>query len=111
LSTTEETWLVEMRIWCIKIGIVLVLHTCILNYDLYRRNIVNSPLRSCGMREDEYYHFFFTCNKYSNSIYKLMDNLLKLNDLVIIDTHLLLWGNSSLPADVNNTCIFWYVQT
>ena len=26
LSTTDETWLVEMRIWCIKIGIVLVLH-------------------------------------------------------------------------------------
>jgi hypothetical protein len=26
LSTTEETWLVEMRIWCIKIGIVLVLN-------------------------------------------------------------------------------------
>jgi hypothetical protein len=25
-STTEETYLVEMRIWCIKIGIVLVLH-------------------------------------------------------------------------------------
>ena len=26
LSTTDETSLVEMRIWCIKIGIVLVLH-------------------------------------------------------------------------------------
>jgi hypothetical protein len=25
-STTEETLAVEMRIWCIKIGIVLVLH-------------------------------------------------------------------------------------
>jgi hypothetical protein len=25
LSTTEETWLIEMRTWCIKIGIVLVL--------------------------------------------------------------------------------------
>jgi hypothetical protein len=26
LSITEETWLIEMRIWCIKIGIVLVLY-------------------------------------------------------------------------------------
>ena len=26
LSATGETWLVEMRIWCIKIGIILVLH-------------------------------------------------------------------------------------
>jgi hypothetical protein len=25
-STTDETSLVEMRIWCIKIGIVLLLH-------------------------------------------------------------------------------------
>jgi hypothetical protein len=25
-STTEETWLVKMCIWCIKIGIVLDLH-------------------------------------------------------------------------------------
>jgi hypothetical protein len=25
-STTDETLLVEMRIWCIKIGIVLALH-------------------------------------------------------------------------------------
>jgi hypothetical protein len=34
LSTTDETSLVEMRIWCIKIGIVLVLHntplTCVI---------------------------------------------------------------------------------
>jgi hypothetical protein len=29
LSITDETWLVEMHIWCIKIGIVLVLHVSI----------------------------------------------------------------------------------
>ena len=27
LSMTEETWKVEIRIWCIKIGIALVLHS------------------------------------------------------------------------------------
>jgi hypothetical protein len=26
LSITEETLLVEMRIWCIKIGVILVFH-------------------------------------------------------------------------------------
>ena len=26
LNITEEAWVVEMRIWCIKIGNVLVLH-------------------------------------------------------------------------------------
>jgi hypothetical protein len=33
-STTDETLLVEMRIWCIKIGIVLALHICTLGRDL-----------------------------------------------------------------------------
>ena len=84
-------------------------HKCILKYDLYRRNIVDSPLCSCGIQEDAY-HFFFTCNKYSKFRYKLMDNLLRLKDLNIIDTHLLLWGNDVLSTEVNN-CIFSYVQT
>ena len=83
-------------------------HSCILNYDLYRRNIVDSPLCSCGIREDTY-HFFFICSKYSTARYKLMDNLLRLNDLVVIDTHLLLWGDNALSTELNN-CIFSYVQ-
>jgi LytS/YehU family sensor histidine kinase len=31
LSITEETVLVEMRIWCIKIDIVLALHAAIIS--------------------------------------------------------------------------------
>ena len=38
-----------------------------------------------------------------------MDNLLRLNDLVVIDTHLLLWGDNALSTELNN-CIFSYVQ-
>jgi hypothetical protein len=29
LSITDETWVVEMRIWCIEIGDILVLHICL----------------------------------------------------------------------------------
>jgi hypothetical protein len=34
LSITEETLLVEIRIWCIKIGIVLVLHELLVTSNL-----------------------------------------------------------------------------
>ena len=37
-----------------------------------------------------------------------MDNLLQLNDLVVIDTHLLLWGDNALSIEVN-ICIFFYI--
>jgi hypothetical protein len=33
-STAEETWVVEMRIWCIEIDIVLVLHVVIYHFHL-----------------------------------------------------------------------------
>ena len=46
-----------------------IIHTklrrnCILNYDLYRTNIVDTPNCSCGKQENAY-HFFFICKKYS----------------------------------------------
>ena len=47
LSTTEETEVVEMRTWCIKIGIVLVLHVkdSFLNVRI-GRGFLNFPLAS-----------------------------------------------------------------
>ena len=41
-------------------------HNCALNNDLFRCNIINSPLCSCGKLEDTY-HYFFTCNKYKDA--------------------------------------------
>ena len=67
-----------------------------LNYDLYKRNIVNSPLCSCGMREDAYNSFLFVRN------IQTFDRLVSLNDLVIIDTHLL-WGDNVLSTELNNS--------
>ena len=39
-------------------------HNCALNSDLFRCNIIDSPLGSCGKAEDTY-HYFFTCTQYS----------------------------------------------
>lgn len=33
-------------------------HNCALNNDLFRCNIINSPLCSCGKLEDTYHYFF-----------------------------------------------------
>lgn len=52
------------------------------------------------MREDTYY-FSFICKKNSNARYKLMDRLLKLNELTIMETHLLHWGDTALPTELN----------
>ena len=50
------------------------------------------------MREDAYQ---FICKKYSYARYKLMNRLLSFkNDLVIVDTHLLLWGVNVLYCAV-----------
>ena len=79
-------------------------HNCILNYDLYRRNIIESPNCSCGTPEDPY-HFFFVCNKYQYAREKLFRDLLCLTKpnikLNIIDCHLLLWGDESQNVEIN----------
>ena len=54
------------------------------------------------MRKDDII-FFFISKKYSNARYKLMNRLVSLNDLVIIDTHLLLWGDNALSTKLNNS--------
>ena len=43
-----------------------ILHTklrlnCILNCDLHRYNIIDSPLCTCGKIEDTYHYLFFLC--------------------------------------------------
>ena len=41
---------------------------------------------------------FYFWKKYSKTRYEWMDILLSLNDLLIIDTHLLLWGDNTLST-------------
>lgn len=73
-------------------------HACALNYDHCSCNvpilIVDSPLCSCGMREDAYIFFpLLISNIQMLGIF--INILLRLNELIIIDTHLLLWGDTS----------------
>lgn len=75
-------------------------HNCILNYDLCKRNILNSPQCSCGKQEDTY-HFFFVCKNYSIARNTLFDCLFML-ELVNIDLNLLLYGDVNLPLHINN---------
>ena len=36
-------------------------HNCILNCELHRYNIIDSPYCTCGKIEDTYHYFFFLC--------------------------------------------------
>ena len=74
-------------------------HKCILHYDLYKRNITNTPFCSCGQNEDVY-HFFFACKKYSKARNNMFNQLFML-DLANIDTNLLLCGDVNLPLQIN----------
>lgn len=83
-------------------------HNCILNFDLFRKNIIESPNCQCGLPEDSY-HLFFGCKNYTNARNELFSNLLNLNQINIINCHLLLWGDESLSVNLNQH-IFLAVQ-
>ena len=83
-------------------------HKCALNNDLFRCNIIDSPLCSCGKTEDAY-HFFFSCTKYSASRNDLFNAVFKIDNLHIVDTHVLLWGDNSISID-DNVKLFSNVQ-
>lgn len=75
-------------------------HNCALNNDLFRCNIINSPLCSCGKLEDTY-HYFFTCNKYKDARNVLFNDVFQIVNLNIVNTHVLLWGDSSISDNEN----------
>ena len=64
------------------------------------KNIIDTPNCLCGKQEDAY-HFFFTCKKYSNARHVMFDKLFSLEELSIIDTNTLLWGHENLRYDIN----------
>ena len=84
-------------------------HHCILNKDLFRCNIIDSPLCTCGSVEDEY-HYFFSCNKYRNARHELFDKIFMINKLHIVNTHVLLWGDSAL-SNKENEYLFSLIHT
>ena len=79
-------------------------HNCILNCDLHRYNIIDSPLCTCGKIEDTY-HYFFSCVKYARARDELFNNVFNICNLNIVNTHVLLWGDTSI-TDKDNEHLF-----
>lgn len=75
-------------------------HNCVLNSDLFRCNIINSPLCSCGKLEDTY-HYFFTCNKYKEARNVMLNEIFNIVNLNIVNTHVLLWGDNAISVSEN----------
>ena len=73
----------------------LVSAAALTNKDLFRCNIINSPLCTCGKIEDEY-HYFFTCPRYNVARNVLFNNIFSIDKLHIVNTHVLLWGDNSI---------------
>ena len=51
-----------------------------------------------------------TCPSYNQARNRLFNELLKIDQINIIDTHFLLWGNEALPESLNKI-IFALVHT
>ena len=88
-----------------------ILHTrlrtdcSVLNYDLYLKNIIDSPLCRCNNIETVK-HFFLDCPIYNNQRITLIQAVLRFC-AITLDT--LLHGNSTLSLQTNNG-IFEAVQ-
>lgn len=78
---------------------------CIKKKDLNRCKIIDSPLCSCGKVEDAY-HYFFSCVKYNIPRNDLFNVIFRIENLNIIDTHVLLWGDNSFSITENENLFF-----
>ena len=78
-----------------------------LNYDLYSKNIIESPLCNCRCGEIENAdHFFFRCHLYQNHRQVLMDTLSQHGNITL---NIILNGDFNLPNEAN-IAIFEAVQ-
>ena len=68
-----------------------------LNSTLFNKNIVETPLCTCGLIEDAD-HYFFHCHKYNDARVILYNELYYLQ---VISLDLLLFGDLSLSCDAN----------
>ena len=79
-----------------------------LNYDLYSKNIIESPLCNCRCGEIENAdHFFFRCHLYQNRRQVIMDTLSQHGNITL---NIILNGDLNLPNEAN-IAIFEAVQT
>lgn len=77
-------------------------HSCILNYDLYKRNIqIESPNCICGQKEDVY-HFFVVCKNYVNA----RNNLFELPFNRLEETILIIFGVVTICLIIQTALFF-----
>ena len=84
----------------------LRMHCSSLNEHLFSKNIVESPLCTCGAIEDTY-HFLIACPLYDRQRDLLIASL---NPSFQFDVNQLLFGNEALSDETNNQ-LFDHVQT
>ena len=61
-----------------------------------------SPLCSCGRLEDAYHFiYFFTCTKYIAARNYLFNEIFLIENLNIVNTHVLLWGENLISNTDN----------
>ena len=77
----------------------LRMHCSHLNEHLFSKNLIDSPLCSCGSIEDTY-HFFLTCPLYLEHRFELYNQLFAFRPLTI---QLLLFGCKRNPEDTNSS--------
>lgn len=76
-----------------------------LNYEIYLKNLTDSPLCRCGSIENSH-HYFLQCRFYNQQRCELLNNV---SQFCHISVDILLFGDSSLSADANKK-IFLAVQ-
>ena len=76
-----------------------------LNYDIYLRNLTDSPLCSCGDIETSE-HYFLQCRRYRLQRHEMLSNI---SQLCHVSIDVLLFGDISLSNEINSR-IFSHVQ-
>lgn len=69
-----------------------------LNSDLYKMGLIASPLCSCGLSAEDYYHYFFQCSKYATQRDKLQTEIIP---FAIFNLKTVLFGITSKNKKVN----------
>ena len=71
-----------------------------LNTHIYVKGCINSPFCNCGISAKTIKHFFLKCPKYSN-IRQILFNSVSNTTSLPITANLFLFGDESVPTDIN----------
>ena len=81
-----------------------------LKADLFRVNLIISPICQCGHANEDAFHYLFQCNLYTNQRLRLFHSLLSYVPLTV---ELLLFGDLNMSVDNNEhiaLCIQKYIH-